>query len=67
MHVFGAGGGGRTRLFQFGRLTCNHKHFTRMTGAQPLLNYLPRPAAFMIFCGGGACTFIACCFCCACI
>ncbi len=26
----GAGGGSRTRLFQFGRLTCNHKHFTRI-------------------------------------
>ena len=25
----GAGGGIRTRLFQFGRLTCNRKHFTR--------------------------------------
>jgi len=28
--VDGAGGGSRTRLFQFGRLACNPKHFTRI-------------------------------------
>ena len=31
----GAGGGIRTRLFQFGRLTCNRKHFTRLFFGYP--------------------------------
>ena len=39
---FGAGGEIRTRLFQFGRLTCNRKHFTRNLASPQGLE--PRPA-----------------------